>query len=194
VRSHPSTMPVAFLPPPAPLTDGVVQLRIWHPDDLDQLVACCQDPEIPRWTLMPSPYTREDGEDFLARVPESWRMGQGAVFCVAPAAEPTRVIGGFGLFAEGEGSGRIGYWIAASHRRQGVASRALRLLCAWGQASGFVRLQADVIVGNEGSPRVLEAVGFRREGVLRSSIVQRGIRHDGIMYSLLPGELRPAPD
>lgn len=193
VRNHPSTLPVAFLPPPGPLSDGVVQLRIWHPDDLDQLVVCCQDPEVPRWTLMPDPYTRADGEEFLAGVPDNWRMGRGAVFCVNPADSPATVIGGFGLFAEGEGTGRIGYWVAASHRRQGVGTRALRLLCAWAQQSGFVRLQADVIVGNEASPRVLEAVGFQREGVLRSSIVQRGHRHDGIMYSLLPGELTPSP-
>lgn len=189
-HTHPSALPVAFLPPSAPLCDGVVQLRIWRPADLEQLVACCQDPEVPRWTLMPEPYTAADGEEFLARVPDDWRTGRGAPFCVTPADDGDRVIGGFGLFPEEEGTGRVGYWVAAGHRRQGVGGRALRLLCAWAHASGFVRLQADVIAGNEASPRLLTSVGFQREGVLRSSIVQRGHRHDGIMFSLLPGELR----
>lgn len=190
-RHHPSTLAVAFRPPARPLSDGVVQLRVWHPDDLDQLVACCQDPEIPRWTLVPDPYTRADGEDFLRRVPDNWRMGWAALLCANPADDPSRVVGGFGLFPEDEGTARVGYWVAREHRGQGVGGRALRLLCAWAHENGFVRLQADVIVGNEPSARLLESVGFTREGVLRSSIVQRGVRHDGVMFSLLPGELRP---
>ena len=30
------------------------------------MVAACQDPEIPRWTRVPSPYTAEDARAYLA--------------------------------------------------------------------------------------------------------------------------------
>jgi len=37
---------------------------------------------------------------------------------------------------------------------------------------------------------VAERVGFRFEGVLRSYIVNKGVRRDAASYSLLRGELR----
>jgi RimJ/RimL family protein N-acetyltransferase len=49
------------------LRDGDLVLRPKRPDDLDAVTAACQDPEIPRWTFVPSPYTRADAEAFLAR-------------------------------------------------------------------------------------------------------------------------------
>jgi hypothetical protein len=38
------------------LRDGVVMLRAWRSDDRERIVAALQDPEIPRWTSVPSPY------------------------------------------------------------------------------------------------------------------------------------------
>jgi RimJ/RimL family protein N-acetyltransferase len=181
---------LAFRPPTVPLTDGVVQLRLWHLDDVDGLVACCADPEIPRWTLMPEPYTREDGLAFLGRTPDDWRTGRGAPFCLNPAGEPATVAGAVGVFpVDGRALGRIGYWIGREHRRQGYASRAVRLLTRWAFAeAGFARLEADVIAGNDASMRVLEAAGFTLDGPVADGIDQRGIRREGFLYSLLPGD------
>lgn len=134
---------------------------------------------------------RADGEVFLREGPDLWRLGQGAPFCITPAGEPTTVVGAIGLFPVLEGTGKVGYWVAADRRRAGVAGRALRLACGWGfSAGGLARIEAEVIAGNTASMRTLESVGFQREGVLRHSVLQRGLRHDGVMFSLLPGELR----
>jgi RimJ/RimL family protein N-acetyltransferase len=183
---------IAFRPPSPPLSEGVVQLRIWHPDDLDQLVAGVQDPEVTRWTLVPEPYTEADGEQFLASVPDEWRTGRGAVFCINPADEASKVIGGIGLFTTGPGVARIGYWVALEARRRGVGARAVRLLCRWAfDEVGLARIEADVIPGNDASMRTLESVGFVREGLLRSGILQRGVRLDGVLFGLLPDDLSP---
>lgn len=176
---------VAFLPPATPLTDGVVQLRLWHPEDLDQLVAACSDPDIPRWTLMPDPYEREHGEAFLGHVAEEWRSGEGAPFCICPAGDPSIAAGATGVFPRGgRALGGIGYWVGREHRRQGYATRAVRLLAQWAFAeAGFQRLVADVITGNDASMRVLEAAGFTSEGPIADGIMQRGIRREGVLYS-----------
>jgi [ribosomal protein S5]-alanine N-acetyltransferase len=47
------------------------------------------------------------------------------------------------------------------------------------------RLQARVFVGNDASERVLQKLGFTREGVLRSLVLRRGRWCDIIMHSLL---------
>ena len=48
------------------LHDGELVLRPLGLGDLDAVVDACGDPEIPRFTLLvPSPYTEEDGLEFL---------------------------------------------------------------------------------------------------------------------------------
>jgi ribosomal-protein-alanine N-acetyltransferase len=53
-------------------------------------------------------------------------------------------------------------------------------------------MQARVIAGNTASCRVLDKLGFRYEGTLRSALLRRGNFEDVLMYSLLRGEW-PAP-
>ena len=48
------------------LSDGSIGVRPIATGDIPDIVAACRDPEIPRWTRVPSPYTREDAERFLA--------------------------------------------------------------------------------------------------------------------------------
>ena len=47
------------------------------------------------------------------------------------------------------------------------------------------RLEALVDVENVGSQKVLEKVGFKREGVLRKYSIQKGRSRDFVMFSLL---------
>jgi RimJ/RimL family protein N-acetyltransferase len=55
---------------------------------------------------------------------------------------------------------------------------------------GVERLELTTDPDNRRSQRVAEAVGFRREGALRSHLRHPdGRRRDSVMYSLLPGEL-----
>jgi ribosomal-protein-alanine N-acetyltransferase len=45
-----------------------------------------------------------------------------------------------------------------------------------------------VIVGNPASARVLEKVGFRYEGTMRSAVFRRERFHDLMMFALLRSE------
>lgn len=83
------------LQPPDLRTDDFL-LRPWRPDDLDELVAELQDPEIPRWTRIPEPYTEAEGRGFLERAAQGWRDGTGASFAVVdPTGE--RLLGSIGV-------------------------------------------------------------------------------------------------
>ena len=63
--------------PDPPLSDGVLTLRAKGHEDVDTLVAICQDPEISRWTRVPSPYTREDAEGWIAAAELDRQAGLG---------------------------------------------------------------------------------------------------------------------
>jgi len=86
--------------------------------------------------------------------------------------------------------GQIGYWVAPEARRQGVATRSVRLLSRWALGLlGLARVEVRVDVENTASQQVAEAAGFTREGVLRSRAESKGRRWDEVMFSLLPADL-----
>lgn len=185
---------VALRPPGRPLSDGVVRLRLWHPDDLDQLVAGMQDPEIARWTLVPDPYTRADGKAWITSCSDQWLRGDAAPFAVVDDRDPHRVLGTTGLFVRPVAIGHAGYATFIHARGRGVATRALCLLAAWAFAeTSLARLELTVMPGNDASLRVAERAGFQVEGRLRSVLDQRGSRRDGIMCSRLPTDAEPPP-
>ena len=117
------------------LSDGEITVRPLRRTDIPAIVAACQDPEIPRWTETPSPYTREDAERFLAIAATEAREGVGVALAVT--GRDDRLIGTVGLFdlARVPGRGEIGYWTAAPARGRGAASRAVALLRDWATAT-----------------------------------------------------------
>lgn len=70
---------------------------------------------------------------------------------------------------------------------QGIATRAVRMAIFEGfrEFPDLVRLQTFVQVENKASQKVLEKLGFQKEGVLRKYGFNRGEIKDVILYSLL---------
>jgi RimJ/RimL family protein N-acetyltransferase len=65
-----------------------------------------------------------------------------------------------------EGVAEIGYGVAASRRRRGVARRAVADVLAWARNdSPLTAITAETAVGNTPSQRVLEHNGFARVGL-----------------------------
>jgi RimJ/RimL family protein N-acetyltransferase len=171
---------------PVELSDGVVRLRPWRPDDADAVYRACQDPLIARWTRVPSPYTRAHAAEFVAASPGAWAAGRPA-FAVVEAATG-QVVGAHG-FVSGieEGVAEIGYWTAPWGRGRGLTTAATRLLARWAfQRAGVARLDWYAEAGNVASLRVAESSGFRFEGVAPHKLQQRGVQVDAWMAGLLP--------
>jgi RimJ/RimL family protein N-acetyltransferase len=179
---------VQISPPDPPLQDELVALRPWAMDDAPGVAAACQDPEIPRWTTVPTPYSLEDAHQFLAAVTGADLENQLAL--AMTKADDGLLVGSMTFWIVKPGVGEFGYWTAAEARGRGYTPRALRLLARWAfDELGVPRLQLGTFPGNRSSERVAEKVGFAPEGVLRSWMDQRGERRDVRMWSLLPGEL-----
>ena len=169
------------------LTDRVVSLRPWRPEDAEEIVECLDgDPEISRWLdQVPQPYTVVDARAYLGGVGEQ-------AFAITDS-ETGRVLGSIGVrWNESGDVGEIGYWIRADARGGGLMTRALVVISRWALArDGVERLQLRADIENVSSRRVAEKAGFVLEGVLRSAHwnARRGLRQDWALYSLLPGEL-----
>ena len=86
-------------------------------------------------------------------------------------------------------SGHLGYWVDSSVAGRGIASLAVALVCdhAFGPV-GLHRLQADIRPENRRSRRLVERLGFRQEGLLRSYLDIDGGWRDHLGYALLAEE------
>jgi RimJ/RimL family protein N-acetyltransferase len=152
------------------LRDGDLVLRPKRPEDVDAITAACQDPEIPRWTFVPSPYTRADAEAYLRSSAEQEAAGTSAGFLAVDAED--RLLGSLSVMEidREAGYGEIGYWVAAEARGRGVATRAVRLLTEWAQRElGLQRLELLPHKDNVASRRVAEKAGYRVTGELRGA-------------------------
>jgi RimJ/RimL family protein N-acetyltransferase len=153
------------------LRDGDLVLRPKRAEDADALTAACQDPEIPRWTFVPSPYTRADAEAYIAFSAERAAEGS-AVNVIAVDADDDTLLGSFGLMEldREPGYGEIGYWVAAWARGRGIATRGVSMLADWARSElGLTRIEVLPHKDNAPSRRVAEKAGFRDTGKLVGS-------------------------
>jgi RimJ/RimL family protein N-acetyltransferase len=158
---------MAAIVPPT-LTDGVITVRAARATDIPAIVTACQDPEIPRWTRVPVPYTREDAQRFLAIAAVEAAAGESIALAVADA-DGDRLVGTVALMRvdRTRGYGEIGYWLAASARGRGAATRAVELLRDWGHATlGLTEIELLPHRDNHASQRVAERAGFTDTGAL----------------------------
>jgi RimJ/RimL family protein N-acetyltransferase len=171
------------------LTDGVVTLRAPDDRDVDSLLAACSDPEIVRFTRVPTPYRRADAESFIRQSREGFARGDALAFVIA-AANTGNLVGTISLGDHGRGVGEVGYWVRKEDRRLGYASRATRLVAEWGiRTLQLARVELHAFPDNVASQRVAEKAGFQREGLLRSYREIRNERRDLVVFSLIAADV-----
>ena len=180
----------AAIPEPPELSDGQVLLRAWTYYDLPCIEEAIRDQGIPAGTSVPSPFSHEAGLAFIER---QWQLsvsGEGLSLAIAEVAADT-AIGSVCLLQRQEpGVVGVSYWTVGSRRRQDLARRGLILLSRWALSLPAVaRLEALAQPDNAGSVRVLEAAGFRREGLLRSYLALTTTRADALLFSMIPADL-----
>jgi RimJ/RimL family protein N-acetyltransferase len=176
------------------LTDGVVTLRPFRPEDAPDVQRACDDAVSARWLPLPSPYTLEDARTYVEQTcPNGWAVGDEANFAVVDAVTG-ELLGDCGLKVRERtlGLGEVGYWTASWARGRGVAGRAAALVARWGLTDvGLSRIDLLADTDNVASVRAAEKAGFVREGVARAARPDRhGVRHDMVQFSLVAADLR----
>jgi RimJ/RimL family protein N-acetyltransferase len=182
------------------LTTKRLLLRALEPGDGDTLYAACQDPEISRWTSVPSPYLRHHADHFIDVVcADGWRDDALYNFGVF-TRDDGALVSSMGLLrlqhlAAPQRQAELGYWTAKHQRGKGYTVEAARAVCAWAfDALGVERLEWYAESGNEASRAVALSLGFVMEGTVRSRVVHEGVRRDAWSGSLLPSDWgRPSP-
>ena len=162
-------------------TDGVVTLRAFRPDDIDEMVVMGRDPDTVRYTSIPHPYERAHAEEWVAEPGKD----RSTVACWAIEAED----GGRPRFAgcvdlRGHPP-EIGFVLAPWARGRGHMARAVRLATRWAFAeAGLPVVHWRAQAGHFASWRVAHACGFAFHGELPLAIPQRSTLRDAWQASL----------
>lgn len=96
---------------------------------------------------------------------------------------------------EGGDHARVGYDLLPEHRRRGIMTEAMEAILAYGfEEMHLHRVEALIDPANVASIRLVERLGFRRDGVLRENTYFRARFIDDAVYSLLAREWRATRD
>lgn len=121
---------------PTTLTTERLVLRPFEPGDTEAVYKACQDPEIPRWTSVPSPYTREHAAEFVERTcPDGWSDDKLYNFAVT-ARDDGRLVGSMclirlELLRTPQRQAELGYWTAKEARGRGCTAEAASAVVRW---------------------------------------------------------------
>jgi len=161
------------LPYPIAVTGDGVWLREWRDEDLEDLVELLDEPDIARWTPMPSPFDLEAGVAYLKRARQSRATGQRIQLAIT--LDGDKPVGEMLLFGFDAGlrEAELGYLVGAAHRRRGFASVALSLLSGYARSTlGLHRLLLRIDAANTASCAVARRCGYRLTG--EPPILQEG--------------------
>jgi RimJ/RimL family protein N-acetyltransferase len=161
-------------------------LRPYRPEDVEPVFRACQDPDIQRWTTVPSPYTEDDARAFVGETTVNGRI-EGRGLLTAMEADG-QFVGSAGLhFTVGVLGPGVGYWVAPWARGRGYAAEAARALADWALDHDAARVHLSADVRNTASQAAALRAGFVREGVARAGLPYRdGTRGDAVLFSRLP--------
>ena len=173
---------------PPELRTGRLLLRPFRMDDVDDVFAYASDAEWNRYLGLPEPYTRRSAEEFVSNmVLADWETNP-----MWAIVHEGRVSGGINLTTRGRDQTELGYSIARPLWGRGLTTEAARAVIDYGfQSMGLARIYSFANIENEGSWRVMEKLGMKREGIMRSNRLVRDERVDDVFYAVLREEWSP---
>ena len=177
------------MPGPLPAIDTErLRLRRVERADLPDLLAINGDEAVTRYLPYATWQSLADAEAWYERMARLVESGGATEQFVIVQRESARVIGTCLLFRLDAASGRaeIGYVLGREWWGQGLMAEALRAFVAAAfEHFDLRRLEADIDPLNVASARVLERIGFVREGLLRQRYLSKGRLVDAALYGLL---------
>lgn len=169
------------------LTTARLTLRWMNQDDTEALYAIYADPEVTRYWSSGAWTELKQAEESVAHTMAGYEDGKYLRFAVA-LNDGGPMIGTVSLYQFYPQNRRceIGYAFASAHWGKGYAAEAVEAAVAYAfRELDINRIEADIDPRNAPSGRVLERVGFRKEGYMPERWIVNGESADTVYYGLL---------
>jgi RimJ/RimL family protein N-acetyltransferase len=170
-----------------------LRLRPFSEADADDIFALHSDAEVLRYWDSPAWTEPDRAQRFVVRCRELAEEGTGARLAV-DRVEDGAFVGWCTLngWNPDYRSASLGYCYGEAAWGHGYATEAATALLPWAvETLDLNRVQAETDTRNVASARVLEKLGFVREGTLRENCVVNGDVSDSWVYGLLRREWSP---
>lgn len=155
-------------------------LRALEMHQAEALFTLANGPKIADNTAnIPSPYTLETAQGFIAGTAEKYRTGE-LLNLGMHVRDSGELIGIVSLRLNTRHHyGHLGGWVAAHCRNQGFAAEAASAMMDYGfSALGLQRVGSQCFGRNKESARVMEKIGLRYEGCMRQAFLKNGVYED----------------
>jgi ribosomal-protein-alanine N-acetyltransferase len=178
IRRLPTTFP--------PLETKRLVLREVTPDDADAMFAVRSHPDVMRYWGERPWESREQALAKIVELQQTFRNGNAIRWGLA-LKENGRLVGsaGFWYWQKEHFRAEIGYELHPDEWGKGYMAEALAVIVRFGfEDMGLHSIQANVDPQNKASARVLEKVGFAREGWLLENFYFDGRFYDTWIFGL----------
>ena len=186
----PISPPMFFSCLPTLETDDLV-LRRPRLKDAKDVFSYASDKEVARYVLWTPHRSIAETRSCLRELIHRARRGYPSSWAVVHRGTG-RVIGtiGFVWYSHENHSAEIGYSLSREYWNRGYATQAVRAVISRAFSDlPLNRIEAQHDLRNPASGKVLEKSGFRKEGILRSRIVNKGEYIDVALYAILKEDM-----
>jgi [ribosomal protein S5]-alanine N-acetyltransferase len=160
------------------------KLRPWSINDLGSLVLYANNFNIAKQLrdVFPHPYTRADGEAFIAFATKDDPI---LIFAIEVNGE---AIGGIGIHPLDDihrKNAELGYWLAEPFWKNGIITNAIKEMVTHAfKTFDIDRIFAIPFATNIGSQKVLEKAGFVLEARFEKTLYKNGEYLDELIYAI----------
>ncbi len=179
------------MPLPTPMLQTArLLLRPFADTDAEAIYALQSNARVLRYWDSPPWTDRARAQAFIAACRQMQEDGSGARLAIETVQDRS-FVGWCAMFRWNpvHRSLGIGYCLDEAAWGQGYATEAVRAMLQWAYgALDLNRVEAELDTRNAASARVLEKLGFRREGLKREDCVVAGEVSDSWIYGLLRRE------
>ena len=183
---------VMSLPTPT-LRTARFLLRPFTEADTNAIFALQSNPRVLRYWDAPPWRERAQAERFIVRCKQMEQEGSGARLAIERTADAMFI--GWCVLMNWDAAYRsamLGYCLDEPAWGQGFATEAAGTLLQWAfNTLDLNRVQSEADTRNAASDRVLEKLGFLREGTLRENCIVDGEVSDSWVYGLLRRQWKP---
>ncbi|PRY13534.1 GNAT family N-acetyltransferase [Kineococcus rhizosphaerae] len=162
-----------------------LRLRAFGPGDEDAVHAYAGDPQVCTHVTW-GPNSRAESEEFVAEQLAARDTADEDGRWTWAITRDGEVLGTVALWVSSAANsrGELGYVLRRDAWGAGITTEAARAVLGFGFSdAGLARVEATCRPENTGSRRVLEKIGMRCEGLLRSHVVVRGERRDSLLFA-----------
>lgn len=174
-----------------PVLEGAcIRLRGVRESDIDSLFRLFSEPEVMRYWSRGPMATRQEAIDYANTLVDDFRT-RAALRWIIADPESDQLLGTCALYDLNPQHARagLGYALLPEYWGKGLAKEAATLTLCYGLLElGLHRIEADTEPSNIRSNRVLEALGFRREGLLRERFRHPNGIQDSLVFGILKTE------